>query len=414
LFFRPGAPFATELAREFDHYHSSGKFSDIRILGVVNDTEVAIQQFKRVNRLTLPILRDPGSIFRSFGVGQLPTVVLIDSEHFIHYRLDGFVGRQFRSRLDATEVALRALPSVPKRQARIVRIRYGKHPKAPVFAVSALDGARLDLVALRGSAVVLIFFDNACGRCDDDLPRIASVLREFRQSGAVGIGVLTEASVNGAQALIEALGPDIPVVLDATRSLVSRYRPGNAPELVFIDRHGMIRDRLPADAPLDPDMLRRQIRVALSEVPDDMSHAGTPDRPPPRIVHVGDGACRDCHREQYLQWRTTRHAGAFTRLLQEDRQSDPGCTPCHTTGAGLTRGFGDDMATASMLNVQCEVCHGPGKDHVNSPAAWRSATIYGLGRGCVGCDTSSLCATCHDAENDPDFDFESALARIRH
>jgi hypothetical protein len=80
----------------------------------------------------------------------------------------------------------------------------------------------------------------------------------------------------------------------------------------------------------------------------------------------------------------------------------------------MKRGFGDAMATAVLTGVQCEVCHGPGEDHVNAPAALKKETIYGITDQCSFCVIQGVCATCHDAKNDPHFDIEKALPLVKH
>jgi hypothetical protein len=101
-------------------------------------------------------------------------------------------------------------------------------------------------------------------------------------------------------------------------------------------------------------------------------------------------------------------------LFKAGRGADPACVPCHTTGYGQRRGFSDDLAEAAMTGVQCEVCHGPGDDHVKAPPALKEETIYGITDQCSFCIIQGVCATCHDAGNDPDFDIETALPLVQH
>jgi hypothetical protein len=152
--------------------------------------------------------------------------------------------------------------------------------------------------------------------------------------------------------------------------------------------------------------LKRQRLVQINEHRMEKFKSGVP--------HVGAGACRECHPEQYEHWRRTPHAGAFARLVQADRTRDDSCTPCHTTGAGSLRGFGNLLVTASMTNVQCEVCHGPGEDHINSPPDLKSKTVYGITGQCPSCDIRGFCVGCHDQDNDPDFDISKALPQVQH
>src|SRR5207245_6159711 len=133
------------------------------------------------------------------------------------------------------------------------------------------------------------------------------------------------------------------------------------------------------------------------------------------VAYVGAAACRDCHQSEYEQWSQTPHASAFARLIQAGRNYDRTCTPCHATGSGLTGGFSKESASQGpMTNVQCEVCHGPGGDHVKAPRELKKETIYGITDQCSFCIIQGVCATCHDKANDPRFDIERALPLVKH
>ena len=104
-------------------------------------------------------------------------------------------------------------------------------------------------------------------------------------------------------------------------------------------------------------------------------------------------ACQKCHEQEYLQWSATRHAFAFETLLKKERYFDAGCVSCHTTGLGYPTGFQIGDPDATLKGVQCETCHGPGKQHVGNP---KKNNIRS------GADTS-LCLECHDPKHSPGF-----------
>ena len=104
-------------------------------------------------------------------------------------------------------------------------------------------------------------------------------------------------------------------------------------------------------------------------------------------------ACRRCHEQEYLQWSATRHAFAYETLLKKERYFDAGCVSCHTTGFGYSTGFQIGDSDSILKGVQCETCHGPGKQHVGNPKKSNIRT---------GADTS-LCLQCHDSEHSPGF-----------
>ena len=119
----------------------------------------------------------------------------------------------------------------------------------------------------------------------------------------------------------------------------------------------------------------------------------------PQNGYVSATGCQQCHQQEYLQWSATRHAFAFETLLKKERYLDSGCVSCHTTGLGYATGFqiGDQHAT--LKGVQCESCHGPGKQHVGNP---KKTNIRS------GADTT-LCLECHDTKHSPGFAEVAAL-----
>ncbi len=86
----------------------------------------------------------------------------------------------------------------------------------------------------------------------------------------------------------------------------------------------------------------------------------------PRL-YVGAAACASCHTVNHADWALTIHATAFQTLIDEGEGDNVLCYPCHTVGYGLPSGFVDLAATPHLANVQCEVCHGPGSNHVLDP-----------------------------------------------
>ena len=113
----------------------------------------------------------------------------------------------------------------------------------------------------------------------------------------------------------------------------------------------------------------------------------------PQSGYVSATACQRCHEQEYLQWSATRHAFAFETLLKKERYFDPNCVSCHTTGFGYPTGFQIGDETSAFKGVQCETCHGPGKQHVGNP---KKENIRRAAE-------TSLCLTCHDTKHSPGF-----------
>ena len=114
--------------------------------------------------------------------------------------------------------------------------------------------------------------------------------------------------------------------------------------------------------------------------------------------YLGEKNCRRCHEMEYQMYTKQHHAHAFETLTKNQRDSTPECLPCHVVGMGAPGGFVSKESTPELVNVQCENCHGMG-------------TTHGADRQVVG---PAVCITCHNAANDPNFNFDEKLPKIVH
>jgi hypothetical protein len=159
--------------------------------------------------------------------------------------------------------------------------------------------------------------------------------------------------------------------------------------------------------PDDPDImdLVEKNRIAINEIRKRQAPAADPAAARvtlPGSTFVRADACQSCHAEEYRLWQSSAHAHAF-RILEEKHQDfNPDCVGCHTTGFRRPTGFLNAKSTPELANVQCEACHGPGKNHPEPE---------GAGYGPVGGD---FCVSCHTVDNSPDFDPIAYRAKIRH
>lgn len=117
---------------------------------------------------------------------------------------------------------------------------------------------------------------------------------------------------------------------------------------------------------------------------------------------AGHGACRECHSKAYEVWASSRHSRAIDTLKKTKQEYDTECIDCHTTGRHQMTGFVNMKETPELANVQCEACHGPGKEHIAKPAK---------GFGATG---EANCRGCHTDELDPEFDYELRWKKIAH
>jgi len=128
----------------------------------------------------------------------------------------------------------------------------------------------------------------------------------------------------------------------------------------------------------------------------------------PNAAYVGSEACQSCHAAEFETWSKQPHAHAMASLESKNATGKGECLACHTTAYGQPQGFPKQAKPADhpdLARVGCESCHGPGGDHVGPDAA-RIGTIVSLGDKCDSCVILQICGTCHDAANDPGFEFD--------
>ena len=87
--------------------------------------------------------------------------------------------------------------------------------------------------------------------------------------------------------------------------------------------------------------------------------------------YVGSLACKECHPEEYENFMTyAKKSVSFQsiekRMKHLTSEEISQCYPCHTTGYGQPGGFVSLEETPHLKNAGCEVCHGPGAEHVRT------------------------------------------------
>jgi 2',3'-cyclic-nucleotide 2'-phosphodiesterase (5'-nucleotidase family) len=92
-----------------------------------------------------------------------------------------------------------------------------------------------------------------------------------------------------------------------------------------------------------------------------------PPAAPGQATYIGVDACSSCHVQPRQVWNGTKHAHAYASLSSQFKEFNLDCVSCHVTG--YEQPGGSTVTHVDKLeNVQCEVCHGPGSRHAQSPA----------------------------------------------
>lgn len=120
--------------------------------------------------------------------------------------------------------------------------------------------------------------------------------------------------------------------------------------------------------------------------------------------YVGTESCKPCHQKQYENFiKFSRMSRSFISVEKMKNKITPEelktCYQCHTTGYGKKGGFVSSEKTPHLKDAGCEVCHGPGKRHVetkNPKYIKRKFTI-------------KICEPCHTEERIRAFRFKPLL-----
>jgi hypothetical protein len=108
--------------------------------------------------------------------------------------------------------------------------------------------------------------------------------------------------------------------------------------------------------------------------------------------YVGAEACRECHPVEYESFITYAKKSKSFESIEKLRKGLTAeelerCYSCHTTGYGKPGGFISADATPWLKNAGCEVCHGPGSNHVISRSSADIKSVMTT-EDCEGCHIS--------------------------
>ncbi|MDO9109609.1 MAG: cytochrome c family protein [Desulfatirhabdiaceae bacterium] len=120
-------------------------------------------------------------------------------------------------------------------------------------------------------------------------------------------------------------------------------------------------------------------------------------------TYVGSESCQSCHDRQYASYianAAKAHSFEHVQIMKKGLTAAEyqGCLKCHTTAYGEPGGFISVEATPALKNPGCEVCHGPGSQHIESgdPKDIKQPTM-------------AVCGKCHTSERVNSFKFKPVL-----
>lgn len=161
--------------------------------------------------------------------------------------------------------------------------------------------------------------------------------------------------------------------------------------------------KLPVDAEAKKALASYDKRVA-EQNKERFTGVKTPTPADGEAGYAGIETCSDCHEEAVEFWENTVHASAYETLVVDNKQFDLSCVGCHVTGFRKPGGA-EVVENTGLVDVQCEVCHGPGSLHAEDGGDDMSLIKLEA--------PAELCAgECHTAEHSDTFEYEAYLRDI--
>lgn len=194
--------------------------------------------------------------------------------------------------------------------------------------------------------------------------------------------------------------------------------------------------RVPLDARFGESPRMRRVLESYQDQLKELGLSGLglkTTRHPSGRSFVGAQTCGDCHTKAFAIWKNTPHAHALDTLAHQNppRNFDPECLSCHVTGwepqkfFPFAGGYTSIEKTPLLAQQGCENCHGPGSAHAAAEAGEIKVSDADLNRYrdemrlSIKTDEArqkaiNNCQQCHDADNSPQFAFDTYWPKVEH
>ncbi|MCJ7655928.1 MAG: redoxin domain-containing protein, partial [Dehalococcoidia bacterium] len=200
----------------------------------VGDSIPAIQNYVTSQKLTFPVLLDPGGgVAKTYGIPGVPMTFLIDSDGILKaYKIGAFQSRQ------AMEEALKSVfPSLVLTPKVEIGSEIGN--AAPDFTLQTTDGQSITLSKFRGKTVLLYFWVSSCTACVTEMPYFQAAFDEQTNEELAIVAINCGETSQTVQNVVDDLGLTFPMLLDPDGNVCTDYKRG-APTTFLIDSNGII------------------------------------------------------------------------------------------------------------------------------------------------------------------------------
>ena len=121
------------------------------------------------------------------------------------------------------------------------------------FSAKNLDGKVVKLSDFRGKMVLVNFWAVWCGPCQEEIPELVDLYKNYRDKGFVILGVSDPSDLSEIKTFVAQHKMDYPIVIDPG-AISDEYSVVGFPTSILIDRNGKIVKKFTG---YSPDMIKR-------------------------------------------------------------------------------------------------------------------------------------------------------------
>jgi peroxiredoxin len=147
--------------------------------------------------------------------------------------------------------------------------------QAPAFSCRALQGKPVSSAELSGKVIALCFWATWGKHCPEELKDLQALEAELRDQGLAVLAINERESEAQVASFLEENGLELRVLLDDGET-ARAFTVNGLPDLLVLDRRGILRGRIPGYGPGDLDRVRNLVQPLL-EAPE----TAPPARPKP-------------------------------------------------------------------------------------------------------------------------------------
>ena len=132
---------------------------------------------------------------------------------------------------------------------------------APDFQLQNLDGQSVSLNDLKGKPVLLNFWSTRCPPCVAEMPYLQEIYDEWSGKGLMLLAINGGESSSTVKGFMQNHNLSLPVLLDTELVAVQRYNIVGIPTTFFIDKDGVIQEKIIGAFPNKAEIEKRLSKI---------------------------------------------------------------------------------------------------------------------------------------------------------